>query len=90
MVQVETAGIDKVRHLIMQVVWERPISEADAESARGTIRTICGEASLNGLSTAEVLKAIFKPVLEPRSRGCNCPACQAHRDHKYTRYSQRD
>ena len=71
MIQVETAEIDKIRDLIIQVAREQQVPEDAAEGARGTIRTICKEASQHGLTTAEVVRAIFRPVLENRSRGCN-------------------
>jgi hypothetical protein len=31
------------------------------------------------LTTAEVVRAICRPALEGRSRGCNCPTCLARR-----------
>jgi hypothetical protein len=40
---------------------------------------ICKEASQHGLTTADVVRAIFRPVLETRTRGCNCPTCRARR-----------
>ena len=78
--KLETAGIDRVRELAIQVARDQQVTADDAEGARGTIRSICKEASLHGLTTAEVLRAIFRPVLETRSRGCNCPNCLARKD----------
>lgn len=76
----ETTEVSRVRHLVIQVMRGQPIPDAHAEAARRTIRNVCVEASLHGLTTAEVLRAIFKPTMETSSRGCNCPTCQARRN----------
>jgi hypothetical protein len=80
MVQSKTTSIYTVRDLAVLIARHQPVSDADAEGARGAIRSICKEASLHGLTTAEVLRAIFRPVLETRSRGCGCPACRARQE----------
>lgn len=72
--------IDKVRDVITQVTRERQVTDEEAEDARKTIRAICQEASAHGLTTAEVVRAICRPVFEGRSRGCNCPTCRARRE----------
>jgi hypothetical protein len=72
--------IDKVRDIIAQITREQQVSDDEAEDARNTIRAICKEASTHGLTTAEVVRAICRPVFEGRSRGCNCPSCRARRE----------
>ncbi len=79
MSQVETREINKVRDLAVQVSRELQVPDSEAEDARDTIRTICSAASKYGLTTADVVRAIFRPALETRSRGCGCPTCQSRR-----------
>lgn len=77
---IEAEAIDKVRDLIIQITREQQVPDDDAEGARNTIRTICKEASVHGLTTAEVVRAICRPALEGRGRGCNCPTCRARQE----------
>lgn len=80
MSQLETAEISKVRDLVLQVSRDQSVSDDAAEDARGTIRSICKEASKFGLTTADVVRAVFRPALEDRGLGCNCPTCRSRRE----------
>ncbi len=44
--------------------------------ARDTVQTMCQEAARYGLTTADVVRAILRPVFE-RKRSCDCPTCKA-------------
>ncbi len=46
--------------------------------ARDTVQTMCQEAARYGLTTADVVRAILRPVFE-RKRSCNCPTCRVRR-----------
>ena len=80
MSRIHAEEIDRVRHLIVQIAREQQVPYDDAEGARNTLRTIYQEASVHGLTIAEVVRAICRPVLEGRGRGCNCPSCHARRE----------
>lgn len=80
MSRIEAEEIDKVRHLMIQIAREQQVPDDEAEDARSTIWALCKEASAHGLTTAEVVRAICRPVLESRIRGCNCPTCRARRE----------
>lgn len=70
--------ISEVRDLVVQVSWERPVSEEAAQDARDTIQVMCQEAAKYGLTRADVVRAILRPALENR-KSCNCPTCQSRR-----------
>lgn len=72
-----TVEVTKLRDLAMQVSRDQSISSDAAENARETIRTICREAARFGLTTADVVRAVFRPALEERAPGCNCPTCRS-------------
>jgi hypothetical protein len=72
-----TIEVTRIRDLAIQVSRDRAVSNDAAESARDTIRTICREASKFGLTTADVVRAVFRPALEDRTQGCNCPTCRS-------------
>jgi hypothetical protein len=77
MSQAGTVEVTRIRDLAMLVSRHRAISNDAAENARDTIRTICKEASRFGLTTADVVRAVFRPALEDRANGCNCPTCRS-------------
>lgn len=77
MSQAGTVEVTRVRDLAIQVSREQAISSDAAEDARATIRTICREASRFGLTTADVVRAVFRPALADRASGCNCPTCRS-------------
>jgi len=77
MSQAGTIEVTRIRDLALQVSRDQAVPSDAAESARDTIRTICKEASKFGLTTADVVRALFRPALEDRANGCNCPTCRS-------------
>lgn len=77
MSQAGTIEVTKLRDLVLQVSRDQAVSKDDAENARHSLRTICKEASRFGLTTADVVRAVFRPALEGRAMGCNCPTCRS-------------
>jgi len=75
--QAGTIGVAKIRDLAMQVSRDQAVPNDAAENARGTFRAICREASRFGLTTADVVRAVFRPALVDRANGCNCPTCRS-------------
>ena len=63
-----------VRDMLAQVVREEPVSQRALEDAQDAFNAMCEEASESGLTMAEVVKAVFKPVFEYK-RICECPSC---------------
>jgi hypothetical protein len=55
--------IHKVRDILVQITSEQQVPDDEVEDARNTIRAICEEASAHGLTIAEVVRAICRPVL---------------------------
>ncbi len=80
MSRLDTAQVTKVRDLVLQVSRDRSISDDAAEDARDTFRSICKEASKYGLTTADVVRAVFRPALEGPPIGCSCVTCRSRRD----------
>ncbi len=80
MSRLDTAEVTKVRDLVLQVSRDRSISDDAAADARNTFRSICKEASKYGLTTADVVRAVFRPALEGQTVGCNCVTCRSRRD----------
>lgn len=77
MSQAGTIEVTKIRDLALQVSRDQVVSNDAAEDARDSIRTICKEASKFGLTTADVVRAVFRPALEGRTIHCNCPTCRS-------------
>jgi hypothetical protein len=77
MIQAGTVEVTRIRDLAMQVSREQAVSIDAAENARESIRTICKEASRFGLTTADVVRAVFRPALGDRASGCYCPPCRS-------------
>ena len=75
----ETSRISELREIAKMTVNEEPVSEATIESAKEILRFTFQEASGYGLSEAEVIKAILRPVIGPKPRGCNCFTCKHRR-----------
>ncbi len=55
-----------------------PAPDDAFQVARDTVQTMCQEAARYGLTTADVVRAILRPVFE-RTPNCNCPTCRARR-----------
>ena len=68
----------EVREVVAQLTQEQPVPDLAVEAARGTMQQLCGQAAEHGLTAAEVVKAILRPVFE-RKPLCDCPTCTARR-----------
>ena len=66
--------VSDVRDMLAQVVSEEPVSQRALEDAQDAFNAMCEQATESGLTLAEVVKAVFKPVLEYK-RVCECPSC---------------
>ncbi len=75
----ELMEISEVRAIFSRVVREQPTPNDRIQAARETLQLMCQEAAEYGLTTADVVSALFRPALEKR-RTCNCPTCKGHRD----------
>ena len=66
----------KVREIVRQVVMGKKVEQEAAWAARATFRSMCEDAALHGLTTADLVRAIFRPVFA-KERGCDCLACMS-------------
>ena len=71
--------VSEVRDVVSRLVREEAVSQGALEDARDAFRAMCEQASERGLTTAEVVKAVFGPVFEYR-RVCECPSCVHRRE----------
>jgi len=80
--QTEMMDISEVRRIVKRVVREEPTPLDVVEAARDTVQTMCEEAAQYGLTPADIVKGVLRPVLEvfETKRGCNCPTCRARRN----------
>ena len=69
----------EVRAIVARVVREEPTPNDLMQAARESLLVMCQEAEVYGLTTADVVGALFRPVFKQR-RSCECPACKANRD----------
>ena len=49
------------------------------QAARESLQAMCQEAEEYGLTTADLVRALLRPVFEER-RSCDCPICKARRN----------
>ena len=80
--QTEMMDISEVRRIVKRVVREEPTPLDVVEAARDAVQTMCEEAAQYGLTPADIVKGLLRPVFEAyeKKRGCNCPTCRARRD----------
>ena len=67
-----------VRQIIARVVGEEAVPQDALQAARAAIESMCREAAEQGLTSADVLQALRRPVFA-RKRGCDCATCMARR-----------
>ena len=79
MMQARPMEVSDVRDMLAQFVREEPVSQRALEDAQDAFNDMCEEASESGLTMAEVVKAVFKPVFEYK-RICECPSCVRRRE----------
>ena len=75
----EPMEFSKVRAVAARAVREEPTPNDLIRAARDTLEVMCQEAEAYGLTTADVVKALLRPVFQQR-RNCDCPTCKAHRN----------
>ncbi len=80
--QTEMMDIFEVRRIVERVVREEPTPLDVVQSARDTVQTMCEEAAQFGLTPADIVIGVLRPVFEvfETKRGCNCPTCRARRN----------
>ena len=80
--QTEMIDISEVRRIVERVVREEPTPLDVVEAARDAVQTMCEEAAQYGLTPADIVKGVLRPVFEAyeKKRGCNCPTCRARRN----------
>ncbi len=80
--QTEIMDISEVRGVVKWVIREEPTPMDVVQAARDTVQTMCEEAAEYGLTPADIVKGVLRPVFEAyeKKRGCNCPTCRARRD----------
>ena len=70
--------VSLVRDLVAQDVRGEPIPDFAALVARDALGTMFRAAAAHGLTAADVVRSVLRPVFE-RRRGCDCPTCAARR-----------
>ena len=80
--QTEMMDISEVRGIAKRVVGEEPTPLDVVQAARETVQTMCRQAAQYGLTPADIVKGVLRPVFEAyeKKRGCNCPTCRARRN----------
>ena len=74
----ELMEMSEVRGVAARFVRDEPLPHGDLQLANDTLQIIRREAAQYGLTEADVVRAILRPVFEKR-RGCDCPTCKARR-----------
>ena len=79
--QTEMMDISEVRREVKRVVREEATPLDAVEAARDAVQTMCEAAAQYGLTPADIVKGVLRPVFEAYEKklGCNCPTCQARR-----------
>ena len=78
MLKTAQMDVSEVRGIVAQLVREEPTPRGAALVAHQTVETMCREAAEYGLTTADVVGAVLRPVFAKR-RGCDCPTCKARK-----------
>ncbi len=80
--QTEMMDISEVRRIVKRVVREEPTPSDVVQAARDTVQTMCRQAAQYGLTPADIVKGVLRPVFQAyeKKRVCNCPTCRARRN----------
>ena len=70
--------VSQVRRILSQYVNGEQVLDGALEAARFTIRSMCSEAAQHGITAAEVIRSVLRPVFERRSL-CDCATCRSRR-----------
>ncbi len=76
--QTKLMEMSEVRGIVARLVRDEPAPYGDVQVANDTIQTMRQEAAKYGLTAADVVRAILRPVFE-KKRGCDCPTCKGRR-----------
>ena len=79
--KIELMEISELREVLTYacgVSGDGPALNDAVQVAHDTVQTMCQDAARYGLTRADVVRAIFRPVFE-RKRSCDCPTCKARR-----------
>ncbi len=78
----EMMDISEVRRIVKRVVREEPTPSDVVGAARDAVQTMCEEAAQYGLTPADIVKGVLRPVFEvvEKKRVCNCPTCRVRRN----------
>ena len=76
----KTAQMDvsEVREIVAQLVRDELTPHGADLAARQMVQAMCREAAEHGLTTADVVGAVLRPVFAKRP-GCDCPTCKARK-----------
>ena len=74
---IQPMKICELRIMVSRAVREEPTPSDLIQAARESLQVMCREAALYGLTTADVVRALFRPVFEER-RCCDCQTCETH------------
>jgi len=77
--QIQPLNFSEVRAIAARAVRDEPTPNDLIQAARESLQVICQEAAVYELTTAEVVKALLRPVFEWK-RSCGCPTCRARHD----------
>lgn len=71
-------NITEIRDTLNNLVRQKSVSSDTADAARGALHTIFDEASEYGLTSADVIRSVFRPVFGT-TPGCECSTCRSRR-----------
>jgi hypothetical protein len=74
----EPTQLSEARAVVAQVVNGQSVSPAAAENARYALLWMRDEAAEYGISSAEAVAALLRPVFQ-RKPTCDCPTCYSRR-----------
>ena len=69
----------EVRAIAARAIRDEATPHDLIQAARESLLAMCQEAESYGLTTADVVGALLRPVFKQR-RSCDCPTCKARRD----------
>ena len=75
----ELMQFSEVRAIAARAVRRESTPNDLMQAARESLQVMCQEAEVCGLTTADVVGALLRPVFQKR-RSCDCPTCKANRD----------
>ncbi len=70
--------ISDVRQVMAELIKEEHVPQAIVYAAQETVSGMCRDASELGITQAEVIRAVLRPVFSKR-RGCGCSSCKSRR-----------